>query len=1273
MGLGTVVGSSAYASAMTELECQGQGARKRARKTAYVPAWGDSRCDSRIGEPRDGKWDLIEARGSYSPTNFHNLFSHVTDMDSIASVSAARTAAETTADHLTKPVPKSGTTTFSDEKLRWVPKKRHNTRWPIESRASGTQMVADLQPLIEFDMAVFDRGSERLAGVSQHANERQMRRRSTRRMSRRMSFAQTEDFSGGLATVSPTKQDSAWDLAARLSPRKVSNSPQKAFTVIATPSRVLLKAPPPARSPYRLSMNYPYLSPDQDTIAEISDISEIESSALISEPSQLIFDQPIPDVQIEPEHETRRRVSLQNARRSDRRPSGIRRTVDFEAAQSAPSRRHSFMPKATGTPEARRRHTLDVFGQGLNAGRLGLNASAAFKQPHPVITGATLASVEALAGPTQASVVVDVGTNLDIFGQGHELPTMQRGGSPIQTQSTLSGTNPPDFTKNDVASSSEVDLVIPQAAQSLTNKVLERSQQTVVEEKRQDQAATALATIENNMPRPDSGNAAHSIDLETAAGAPSPASDLEQSIMFAPHDPEGLSTIIEESFVTGTINLLQDSFRRAFAESAISNSPEDANELAPPSGGNEAASVPAEPFGVVLEKQDITRNGTVDASSDEAKGLPTSPTVIQAAAPKPTVEDCEVETQAEPDAGGTSLPRNNAYSTDIVSDTAAGSPNPSDSSLAMVEDDFCETVALDISMDHHEAAHVCHGAKAMGQECITSAKVSSVSGEAHRLGLSAPSPSAAISLAALPGTPPEDGTGNVVQVDISDVETDTAAILESPPLQNTRFRPINAGRISPPVSVAHEGADLGGELDEVESFLEDGLVTAVDYEPTVPITDDITSIMVDEATPLENKSVNQHEDSETELLRKFVTRVKADKNAKAAAAALAKRSLRPKRRSGSTGSATSTTGSPVPQSESPLKRLPLGEKDVNSPSPTKKRKTAGASGDFFKGKTTLFSEEDSPPPKNKRRRKRIDAELDSSLEESLSLTDGDSAVSDAGPRRSTRSRNARHQLKPTAPSANSIALSMIPVRLPGSSGMMADLDRDMPAVVIPRARSEEKDLAAVTRVNTRKNKGNSIPPKMILARQSEDQAWRVKEVRSVFDAREVADAEELDEHAAKKGRESRRGKGVRWAEELVRFQGDGSETVPPSKPALAKPIVEVEIAAPVVVEEPQIETSAPATAPATVAAPEEVQEAEQAVKKPVSRRTRASRLQMPTPIRNVMAEPNMEQPQTAPVQTASKKPNPSVVRMATRRTKIASLGLSVNGTPAPKRRTKTMS
>jgi hypothetical protein len=88
-----------------------------------------------------------------------------------------------------------------------------------------------------------------------------------------------------------------------------------------------------------------------------------------------------------------------------------------------------------------------------------------------------------------------------------------------------------------------------------------------------------------------------------------------------------------------------------------------------------------------------------------------------------------------------------------------------------------------------------------------------------------------------------------------------------------------------------------------------------------------------------------------------------------------------------------------------------------------------------------------------------------------------------------------------------------------------------------------------------------------------------------------------------------------------------------------------------------------------------------------TRRTRQSRLQPPTPVSKKIlggaasadasgsgvtatASAGVTAKGAAQAKVASASAS-GVVKMATRRTKIASLGMGVNGTPAPKRRTRT--
>ncbi len=162
----------------------------------------------------------------------------------------------------------------------------------------------------------------------------------------------------------------------------------------------------------------------------------------------------------------------------------------------------------------------------------------------------------------------------------------------------------------------------------------------------------------------------------------------------------------------------------------------------------------------------------------------------------------------------------------------------------------------------------------------------------------------------------------------------------------------------------------------------------------------------------------------------------------------------------------------------------------------------------------------------------------------------------------------------------------------------------------------------------------------------------------MFDARESRQAEESEAaDQLKDGRKSRKENRVRWAEILASYQSD--ETSSASPPSSMGEIVRG--------ESPIDELALPEFVSAAAA----LEQLEAPVTKPTVKRTRASRLQAPTPIKKVMtSEPKPSIGQTT---QPPKKPSGSTKGMATRRTKIASLGMSVNGTPAPKRRTRAIS
>ena len=1088
---------------------------------------------------------------------------------------------------------------------------------------------------------------------------------------------------------------------------KVSGSPRKVFTMLATPSKVVLAAPL-GPSPMKSPIKQLRLSPVNEATASIPTPSEIDSSPCALDALPLLFDQPVPDMQVEPEHETRRRVSLQNARRSDRRSSGIRGLPALEVAQTAPNRRHSFLHTDSRQATAKgRRHTLGVFGVDSGEILLEVTSPATEVVPEPMVPQAPFTG-------SQAAVVVDVGTNLDIFGQGPEQPSSQRDGSPVDDK-TLAEHDSHMEVENDDCPFVDTGSVTRHAASSPILNALGLMDYMVADADdvtTNGQAATSPPNTDDGIQQPDSDSPEFAIETLSPEMADS-YNDFQENNMFLPQDPEGLSTIFEESFATDVVKLPEEGIAAAVDYEQATPCRQDASHNSPSSAARESqleqtVSPPCTP-----EEGKVYEEYSSESNDIEEPATPT-PAMLLADAAESNSEVYAVDDHEQPAAPGgnvspnvplgasagpqaaanverdqlpTSRPLNKAteISTDLplaefLSDIpwqSFGSPASSDDSVATPDDDFCGRIALDLESDVTQTALNLEPTTlipaAPADEGVTAFEVSAALPHLKHPS----SPSEAPESDVLASTPPKD----MINSGVDAADEDVDAIPETPPTSNTGFTPINDRRISPPETGFGDVDDMIMETDELDDIQNDGIVTALDYQPTVPI-EDITSNLAD--------AISLQEDSETEMLRKFVTRVKADKSAKAAAAAaLAKRNLRQKRRSGSTGSVTSTTGSPVSRCESPAKRLPLGEKDLNSPSPVKKRKAPIGSDGFFKGKTTLFSEESSPAPKTKRRRKRLAAELETTLEQSMSLVDPDPAA-ETGLRRSTRSRSTRVQLRPPAPSANSIALSMIPVRLPGSSGgMMADMDRDMPAIVIPNTRNEEKDLAAVTRLNTRKNKGNSVPPKMVLATQTEDPAaWRMKELKSVFEAREGREAAAgsgSGDSDSKSGRKCRVAKGVRWAEELARFQVQGAEVAAPPSSKSAASTVASEVASVLVVEEAEEPPGPPAKASAA-AAPEEVQELElqqpPAAKKPPPKRTRASRLQMPTPIRNKTATP-APQPEKPTVQlpakrsaaaaaaAASSSASSSVARMATRRTKIASLGMSANGTPAPKRRTRT--
>ncbi|KAK3376477.1 hypothetical protein B0T24DRAFT_526544 [Lasiosphaeria ovina] len=1044
-GISSAAFDESYARVVAELESQGQGPRKRARHEKYIPPYGDAKWDIRAGKELDGKWDLIEARVAVSIANKE---AEATTPNSTASKHQAHT----------------------DSVSQWIPRKRHNSRWPIESKnkKKSLRMLGDLQPLIEFAMpSPAQLSAAQLDDAKEQVNDNQMMTRSTRRLSRRISIGLGEESSRKIPTITLTPGKTAGPAMSPvkrppvMSPKKVAESPLRTFTVNATPCKVVLESPktsPMVKSPSKSSPH---------THTEVTSVAGVDNSPLV-------FDQPTSDITIPPAHETRRRLSLHAARRIERRASGgLKMATVFHAEK--PSRRHSFNTTGHVSDDAnQRRKTLDIpstwLGLGLDTPKASNSGSSLVDKddsPDQLAESSPKGQAPLSPVPALSTVVVDAGTNLDIFGQGRK--SVAESAIPVATDDQISKDIDVAESALPVASDDQIskDIDVAESAIPMAADVQEDIDvvESAIPVATDDQISKGIDVAESTVPA--------TTDIEEDIEI-----DEQSEFEFPPHDPEGLSTIFEESYVS-------------------------------------------------------------DAQTPQK----------------------------------------------LASGPSTTSPISAVESLEKTEEKF----------------------------------------SSFRVPESAETP-------------------------VKNVDEDSTP--SQPPQVESGFTPINIRQISP----------QNGSPAHVEGPVEDTQMISGDLDEEV---DDELMLEGDEVAVVrvENDTLELHalhEDSETEMLRKFVTRVTADKNAKAAAAAaaLALKCL-PKRRSGSTGSITSSTGSPISKSDAAIGRSPLSERSPNSPSPIKKRKL----GDVSKGDDDKKDMGDAPTdgPRLKRRRRRLDPVLAGANDFATAQGLSESTSSTSAPRRSLRPRSARVTLKPAAPSANSAALSMIPIRLPGMSMMdestmgsphqRGSSDHDASSMITyAKSRNEHKDVATVTRVNTRKNKGNSLLPKAVLAQQAAG--------KSVFDAKEVRSAEPRDEEAPDGGKK-RTTKGVRWAEELVQYQTGETATKAMSSSLLAD--VMMEDASSDEGDELALQPEAPGAA---------VDKAAPVKKSAATRRTRSSKILAPTPVKKVTAEkvPVAANPPALARAAKSSKAGEKRAGKATRQSRIAKLGMSANGTPAPKRR-----
>ncbi|KAK3305893.1 uncharacterized protein B0T15DRAFT_533760 [Chaetomium strumarium] len=1210
-----------YCLAMAELESQGQEPRKRARQVRHIPAWGTAKWDPRAEEGHDGKRDLREAR----------------DVVSAHRAEAARADAN---DYT-----KTKRATFPEERLKWVPRKRHNSRWPIEPKEEKpTSMVADLQPLIEFEVPACAEPVEATVQI----DEKRMGTRSTRRLSRRISQLPMINLSPAKSSgpvLSPVKRQPVTP-----SPTKVVDSPLRSFRVNATPTKVVLESPtisPPERSPSKLSN--PSTMPTDDVVNPATEAAGAQASTphgVSSAP--LMFDQPTPERQMEAEHETRRRALLYSARRNDRGLGGAARLLALKSKRNSPNRRHSFAsiispPVDVRGTKGQRRNTMD----GLCVGPDEIREIGAGGEED---TGAA-------AGHYKADEVVeiDVKTNLDIFGQPIKAVDSAPGQHSVgeeemELSEPILEPASPATSASTVASPVKPSLEAPIV---ISNSSEEAS--SVAEE------ADAEAAVENGGSPSQPATRPNATETESMKETPVTHVDEDQSISsegqlseisFASHDSEGLSTIYEES------------------------------SLSEPQSSGEVDTLG-------LAKGETTVNADVESTALAA--LEVDGDKSGSAPPSASYEQPTVESTSET---ACSLA---APTSDVA--TAADGLTPSDPPRRNNVPSSTNTTQRPLLETENESSPGISEGDAVWSYRDDELNVT------------------------MPGASETDEHSKLCVEEPEELRHDDLVQDDNPP-ELPRFIPIN-GEQKSSLHATHSSLrdeepraehNSDSDPDDADEVVEEEFLADEDHDAADAMDDDM--LAVNPPCPANDTLQLQamHDDSETEMLRKFVTRVAADKSAKALAAAstVANNSSRSARRSGSLGLTTSA-GSPMAKSEpgAHTMRKPLAEKSSNSPSPTKNKRNLEL---IVEGPSKAKDGSQDPEddledgPRIKRRRKRADPVLDTATVGTTApaSTERESLPSGPAPRRSTRARS----LKPAAPSANSIAFSMIPVRLPGM-GAMDDAALESHYAAIARQRSEEKDLAAITRVNTRKNKGGAVPPQVVLAKQAEDPNWRLRELKGVLDAKERRQQQqqqqvEGDSGDGKKNTRNKAAKGVRWAEELVRFHED-SDAQPSVFRGLARGLL-ADVAMEDLGEADEIAEAEPPAAPepavektVRVAARKSVSTSASSAAPVSSRRTtRSSRLPPPTPVKKM---PNGQK--KAPAALAEKKaaaapaassapslrtrakslPKPAASTapssaagpagsastssrsgMATRRTRIAKLGMKGNGTPAPKRR-----
>ncbi|KAH6616072.1 hypothetical protein B0J18DRAFT_295390 [Chaetomium sp. MPI-SDFR-AT-0129] len=1197
-----------YQRSMAELESQGEGPRKRARHLRWVPAWGDMKWHGSKGVEYTPEDILAAARAAVLANENESVATPYGDGN--------------------EPL------TYPANALKYVPRKRHNTRWPIEPKktTTATTMVGELQPLIEYEIPASPEHVETRVEM----DEQQMMKRSTRSPSKRCSIIPGQDSPRKLPMIrlTPAENTSAsYSPVKRLpvlpSPTKVADSPHRDFKMNATPTKVILETPkisPPSQSPLKSST--PSTPGTEDSMYSLFGTPPPESPG---SPLPLTFDQPVADVQITPEHEARRRISLQSARRRSRDSPGLLRILALKkSAAEGANRRHSLpsleelSAEVHGTSSSSkkgRRKTMDPFCVDDDG------------------VGASAGSDERAATTTKEVLEIDMKTSPDIFGQpvkGPELPESAGSNEPEEAVSSAASETEGPSTPSPASAVSSPAAHVPEATTDTVSPSGDSiSALGATPEKEEGRAGAENATPGQAATPPSANqtNIAHDTSVTTSQIAADPfklfGSGPESEVMFVPEEPEGLSTIYEES------TILESSPLKGVAPSA-------GLALNPDAGSPTATSLTPDTESTTIENR-------VPATPDAGMLDPAS-----------TAADISPDQQLQNE-----LMLASDAATNGAEKPTASPQLPLPNGDATSSDPTKDVSSTPVSGNLKDGKSLFH---------------------LERF----PVPASVMN-------PDFDSPFTAALRDLMQQADPRPAEAKKQP-ESSGFTPINGRTFTPDfeqklreqdeAQVDHDmdglDADEVIEQEEVEVVEGEEATVALDATDALDVIDENATVQPPRPENDTLQLLGRQPDPEADMLRDFVTRVTADKNAKAAAAAaaLVKKIAR---RSSSLGSTTSATGSPMAKLGSPTSRTPLGVKSPNSPSLSKKRKAEDSPA---KDEASQVSPDESSDQPRLKRRKRADPVLENSPEtttENPSPERG-SRSPGRGPRRSTRARRA---LRPAAPSANSIALSMIPVRLPGM-GAMDEAAMDAHTANMMRQR-EEKDLVSITRVNTRKNKGTAVPPQAVLAKQAEDPAaWRMRELKGVFDAKDKRgkasaagtetgnDAQEQKEDndsGAESKTAAKQRKGVRWAEELVRFQtedpsifhgmarslladvmsegdDDFDEIAEAEPPRPATPVVEKTARVAARKSAPAAATETTATGTATV---ETAAAAAPLANVPSSRTRskRASRLQPPTPVKSLRstdttesAAPAAKRSTTATKKTATAKKSTSTTSSA---------------------------